>query len=428
MKIRFSYILTVGLTATSLLWNGCVHKEFRETHASTVQREDNGATHAEWKSGREAEESRRLAEAQEDQARMEAEKGARHEYEKQSKTSAKAVATEYPDGAVYPVWFGTNRKPIIGTKGLGFTAELNDRTTYGCVDVFVPNSHRFGETGTGFLTRLLRGDPRDDTLFVQQVQSLNRDALYLEIRRAIQAGVEAGNESQALVFLHGFNVTFEEAAIRAAQVGFDLKLPGPTAFFSWPSLGSPAPGAYRADEKSIVASEAAITDFLVEFSRKSGATNINLIAHSMGNRGLLSALQRIAANADLGGQVKFNQIILAAPDVGRDDFVKIAGVYSRLARHTTLYTSNGDLPVYLSTIINKGPRAGYFKPFTVVPGVDTVAVPDFNIDMLGHSYFAQAEALIYDIRSLMLHDEGPGSRLRISPVTEDGLVFWKLGR
>jgi len=31
---------------------------------------------------------------------------------------------------------------------------------------------------------------------------------------------------------HGFHVTFEAAAIRAAQIGFDLNVPGATAFFS----------------------------------------------------------------------------------------------------------------------------------------------------------------------------------------------------
>ena len=116
------------------------------------------------------------------------------------------------------------------------------------------------------------------------------------------------------------------------------------------------------------------------------------------------------------------------PDVGRDEFLKVAEVYSQFAKHTTLYTSNGDLPLYLSAVIHDGPRAGYFKPYTIAPGVDTIAVPDFDIDMLGHSYFAQAEALLYDIRSLLLHNEPPRNRLRISPANEDGMEFWKLGR
>lgn len=40
------------------------------------------------------------------------------------------------------------------------------------------------------------------------------------------------DRKQALVYIHGYNVGFEEAAIRAAQIGFDLKIGGITAFFS----------------------------------------------------------------------------------------------------------------------------------------------------------------------------------------------------
>src|SRR4029434_4841371 len=66
------------------------------------------------------------------------------------------------DAVVYPVWFGTNRKPTA--LGDGFTGERHDRITRGRVEVYVPEAHRFGETGTGFWRRLLRFDLRDDRL------------------------------------------------------------------------------------------------------------------------------------------------------------------------------------------------------------------------------------------------------------------------
>ena len=64
------------------------------------------------------------------------------------------------------------------------------------------------------------------------------------------------------VLIHGFNVSFEEAAIRAAQIGYDLKVPGEMAFYSWPSHGSTA--AYSADEATITASVPHIAQFLHE--------------------------------------------------------------------------------------------------------------------------------------------------------------------
>lgn len=339
-------------------------------------------------------------------------------------TLERGIEPEPLDGLVYPVWFGTNRKPTA--QGSGFTGERNDHITHGRVEVHVPEGHRFGETGTAFWKRLLRFELRDDHLRIQRVEPQERDAFFAEIQAAMQAARDTGETPHALFFLHGFNVTFEDAAIRAAQIGYDLKVPGATAFFSWPSRGNVA--AYPADEASIEASERAITDFLVDFTAGCGAEKVHVIAHSMGNRGLLRALQRIAANAETRGRVKLGQVFLAAPDVDRDLFLDMARLYPEHAERTTLYASDGDLPVHLSAKLHDAPRAGYYEPYTVVPGVDTVAVPDFDVDLLGHSYFAQAEALLHDIHDLMRHGEPPSKRQRIKPAIHEDTSFWQLAR
>lgn len=330
-------------------------------------------------------------------------------------------------GVVYPVWFGTNRKPAVNSSNSTvFTAERHSSVSRGRVLVHVPKTHRFGETGSGFWKRLLRFDLTDDNLRIQEVVHQERDAFFTEIAAAMQAAHDNGNAPDALFFLHGFNVTFEDAAIRAAQIGYDLKMLGATAFFSWPSRGSVA--AYPADEATIEASEQAITNFLVDFSKNCGAEKIHIIAHSMGNRGLLRVLQRIAANAQTKGKVKFGQIFLAAPDIDRDLFLDLAPLYAEHSERTTLYASDGDLAVHLSAELHGAPRAGYFTPYTVSDSLDTVAVPNFNIDMLGHGYFAQAEALLYDIYDLMRHGQAPDKRQRISSTALDGAFIWQLGR
>lgn len=328
------------------------------------------------------------------------------------------------DDIVYPVWFGTNRRQEADGR---FGARRNDRTTRGRVDVFVPEAHRFGETGTSFWKKLLRRDLRDDTLRIQRTATLSHQAWLEELRQTLRDAAAAGDESHALVFIHGFNVSFEEAAIRAAQIGVDLQVPGATAFFSWPSRGNVID--YPVDEACIEASERAITEFLVDFAAESGARKLHLIAHSMGNRGLLRALQRIAANAQTRGKVRFDQIFLAAPDVDRDLFLDLASLYGEHAARTTLYASDADLPVHVSSKLHQAARAGYFEPYTVAPGVDTIAVPDFDLDLLGHSYFSQAESLLYHMRELMLHGKADVTAARLRPATDaSGATFWKLRR
>ncbi len=201
----------------------------------------------------------------------------------------------------------------------------------------------------------------------------------------LEAAVSVGDSSRAIELERW--ILQRLAAEAAGQAGgYDLKVPGATAFFSWPSRGSVT--AYPADEASIEASEPAITRFLVDFTVHCGADKVHVIAHSMGNRGLLRALQRIASNAETRGEVKLGQVFLAAPDVDRDLFLDLARLYPAHAERTTLYASDADLPVHLSAKLHAAPRAGYYLPYTVAPGVDTVAVPDFDVDLLGHAYFA----------------------------------------
>jgi esterase/lipase superfamily enzyme len=323
---------------------------------------------------------------------------------------------------VFPVWFGTNRTPA----GDGFGGMRSKQTTFGVAMVSVPEAHRFGEVGSSWWTKLVRLDVRDDTLGVQRINRLTAAAFAADVAAAVQAGKTADGPPRALVFIHGFNVSFAEAAVRAAQLGVDLGVPGATAFFSWPSRGSLT--AYAADEATIEASEAAIADFLAEFGRASGAEQVDVVAHSMGNRGLLRALQRIAADATRRTRVRFGQIILAAPDVDRDLFLDLAHLYPEHCDRCTLYASNRDTAVHASAWVHWGARAGYFEPYTVTAGVDTIAVPDFNVDLLGHGYFATADRLLHDIWNLLHHPAPPERRQGLLPMHLADGAAWRFRR
>ena len=332
------------------------------------------------------------------------------------------AAGEDPSGKVFPVWFGTNREPL----GDGFGNKRAGKTTLGVAEVYVPEAHRFGEVGTSWWTKLRRLDLRDDMLRVQRIHSLDVAAFFALVDAAVTGARNPDGPPQALVFIHGFNVSFEEAAVRAAQLGVDLDVSGATAFFSWPSRGSVA--AYTADEATIDASERAIADFLTDFGRRCGAERVDVIAHSMGNRGLLRSLQRIAADAERRSKVKFGQIILAAPDVDRDLFLDLAHLYPEFCDRCTLYASNRDVAVHASSWVHWGHRAGYFQPYTVTAGVDTIAVPNFNVDLLGHGYFAAAERLLHDMWTILHHPTPPERRQGIDAMPLADGDAWQFRR
>jgi esterase/lipase superfamily enzyme len=290
--------------------------------------------------------------------------------------------------------------------------------------VAVPKSHRIGSTGSSFFQRLLTWTDDRLKLDPSSLRLLEQEWFWTDVQTSLRA--HDTGERTALVFIHGYHVSFEEAALRAAQIGFDLQVTGLTAFFSWPSRGTFVD--YIPDGDSIEASEQAIADFLTCFANDSGADRVHVIAHSMGNRGLLRSMQRIVAQASGAGAALFGQIILAAPDVDSDVFRQLAGDCCRSAQRTTLYISSRDKALASSGIIHRAPRAGYWPPVTVLPGIDTVEVSNIDLTWLGHGYVAEARDILTDIHALFLHNDPPQNRMGMrAKVSEAGDAYWVVG-
>lgn len=318
----------------------------------------------------------------------------------------------------YRVWFGTNRKAVDGGTG-GFTNRRGQSVSYGFCDVYIPKSHKIGSLGSSFLTRLVTWT--DDRLKLRRTCPLAADAYWSLLRSQLES-VDDGRR-HAVVFIHGYNVAFEEAALRAAQIGFDIGVEGAMAFFSWPSMGTLE--GYPADEATIEASEPAITDFLVDFARRSGADAIHVIAHSMGNRGVLRAVSKMVQSAQAHTDVHFANFILAAPDVDSETFGNLASAYRDLADRTTLYISESDRAVGLSQWISGYPRVGFAPPISVFDGIDTVNVTNIDLTLLGHSYVAEARGVLADMHALIFEGLPPAQRFSLRAAqTDSGQPYW----
>lgn len=323
-----------------------------------------------------------------------------------------------PNGSYYRAWYATNRVPVYrGNRLVGFGRRGHAEVTHGACDVFIPTSHLVGSLGSGWLRRLVRRT--DDRLKLVELFPLEAEAYWAEIRA--YAAEFAPEERHALVFLHGYNVSFKAAALRAAQLGNDLNIPGPVAFFSWPSRGTLL--GYAADGAAIEASEEAITQFLLDFARNSGVGRVHIIAHSMGNRGLLRAMQRILSRAEAESPVRFGHLVLAAPDVTRELFLPLAKQYGRLAERTTLYISSRDRALAASRFL-QGDRVGFAPPVTVCPEIDTIYVANVDDTFMGHSPFAEARPVLTDIHNLFRFDARPEQRLGLKETFEGEMRYW----
>ena len=323
----------------------------------------------------------------------------------------------------YRVWFGTNRAEEKRSGKVGFGPKRVDRITYGYCDVTIPKHHRrIGSAGDSWWRRVPRFS-QNNRLAIRDLQLLAEAKFHSQLQSLFS---DLPDDARVLlVFLHGFNMTFNDAAIRAAQLGLDLKIPGTTAFFSWPSRGRVT--AYTADIASMEASERHISRFLLEVSERSGASQIHLIAHSMANQGLLRGFVSLAQGMRERIGTKLKQVILAAPDIDEGLFRNLSDVYHAMATRTTMYVSSKDLALNSSGILHGHPRAGYAPPVTVVEGVDTVEVSNIDLTYLGHGYVAGARPVLVDMHDLMRTGADPNQRFGLQPaLTAKGEKYWQI--
>ena len=323
---------------------------------------------------------------------------------------------------LYKLYYGTNRKPKdINNISKGYGDERAEKLYTGTCNIFIPASHKIGEIDGSFWDKLIHLDASYGKLKVKDIKGFsNNDDFWQTLRDEFQKI----DKKEALIFIHGYNNSFDSSAIRAGQIGHDLKFKGVMAFYSWPSAHSTA--KYPSDEASIQASEKYLKEFLIGFAQKSGASKVNIIAHSMGNRGLLRVVNDIQKERP---DIHFGQIILAAPDVDADLFRHISKAYTMISDKTTLYVSSKDKAVQLSKTLHDNPRAGLVKPVMVVDNIDTVNVNiDFNnlfskLFNLNHTYFAQEKMILEDIRNLL---NTKPERYRKIEKNKQQKQYWKL--
>ena len=242
---------------------------------------------------------------------------------------------------------------------------------------------------------------------LQSITPLDRDEFVQQTREGLAK--QSGAGKQALIFIHGYNVTFTSALQRAAQVAYDLNFAGLTMLYSWPSEGSTH--KYTVDESNIFWTRPHLKEFLQMVMTELGATEVNIIAHSMGNRALVENLADFRPEELPVSAAKLHQIIFAAPDVDKDTFVDLAKAFYTKAGRFTLYASSKDLALGASEAVHKYQRAGDSKPSVLVAeGIDTVDASSVKVDFLGHSYFGSSDSVICDLYKLILEGHPPDRR------------------
>jgi esterase/lipase superfamily enzyme len=345
------------------------------------------------------------------------------------------------DYATMKVFYGTNRVRQAGRPPNKMYGSSAGPLELGVLRVSVPlRGRKAGSIPRPSILKLqFHEDPRKH-IVLAAVTPLSQDDWTAELRTS----VGSTSDSAMLIFVHGFNVSFREAAWRAGELAYDLGFNGATALYSWPSKGEVE--AYTVDQTTAAESAPPLADFLSLIVTRSGARRIHLVAHSMGNMVLAEALEEMShreelassAKAPAGGQDSvedrdtvplpwFNHVVMAAPDI--DEKVFAEQLFPRIrgtAQDWTLYASSRDLALGVSTDVAGHQRLGLIegREPMMIEGVLTVDASVVKGDMLGHSYYAQLP-LLDDLHDLIELGATPSKRHALLAHGSYWVLKWK---
>jgi esterase/lipase superfamily enzyme len=326
------------------------------------------------------------------------------------------------------VFFGTDRQLVLNAKSPRETFSENRGYVirYGSAKVSIPYSHTTGalESPPIWLWRQYFQNPQKH-IVLQRI----RLRQHSEFMDDIKAAASEGKTKEALIFVHGFNTTFEDAARRTAQIAHDIEFAGVPMFYSWPSSGNMID--YVSDGNKADHAVSYLKIFLKDIVENATFTSVTLLAHSMGNRTMTQAFIALKNEVPANKLQIFKEIILAAPDIDKDVFEEqIAPALTASKTPVTLYASSTDRALLFSKIFNGAPRAGDSGAgLVVIKDMETIDATNINTHLfwdLNHSFIGDERSILSDLSYLVVKGLRASARYGLEPIpSRADTKYWK---
>ncbi len=295
--------------------------------------------------------------------------------------------------------------------------------------------------------------PEEPYPFKWRPSGLIRDPLVVrehrETRRQLHEELEGrlarSPKKEVVLYVHGFNETFESAAFTAAELCHFLGREHVCAFFTWPASAS---GNFLTSYTTTTES----AEFSVPHLRKTirliadtpGVEGIHLLAHSRGSALLLSAIRELVIEAVAHGvapvdQYKLINLVLMAPDIDGDVAMQKLEIFvsdpdmlthwqsdnlpAALRGRFTIYGSPGDRALRVSQILFRSRRRVGQISFEDMDPVRRkklegwakldVVIERRRTDWFGHAYFVSDPQVSADLIQLIRYGRQPGEPGRL---------------
>ena len=284
---------------------------------------------------------------------------------------------------------------VVSTRKGKDSNELADAVRDSLQTVTVPPGHQPGQ-----IERASFGSDDPERHFtVAAYRGLDDSEFKAEIASHLSGRI--GSDRDVLVYVHGFNTSYDEARFRLAQIVTDGRFGGVPLLFTWPASGSLFD--YEAAKESASASRDALAQTLLELGALPDVGRIHILAHSMGSWLTMEALRQdaIAGKPNLDG--KLGDVMLAAPDI--DVNVFRAQIAKLDPSHISVLVSANDRALSLSRrLAGDRPRVGALNPRSPADKavLDQLGVKVYDLSgesdgFYGHGMYADAPDVVKQI-------------------------------
>ncbi len=259
--------------------------------------------------------------------------------------------------------------------------------------------------------------------------------------REVNQRLENNNTKEIYIYVHGFNINFENPLLVTSELWHYLGYSGVFISYSWPTKRNLF--SYWADIETARFSSRNLRKFILYLANNTEAERIHLVGYSAGTRVVTRALADLGmfgaflAKDEIKKHTKLGNVILIGSDVDPDTMTGylLDGIM-RVPDSLTIYQSAHDGALgFLSKILtqNRTGQADYdISSLTPVQKKFVEENPHFRIidvtdapgsdDGRGHNYFRSSPWVSSDVLMTLMYDLSPDKR---GLVRENDIPIWR---